>query len=175
MFYSNKVKKQSIWTVPDEIKDAVAHLEKDEKKIDENAEKGNHSMQAEEMLEVERVKAQIKESVKRKAEELTQLDEVVITKKAKTEEANGEEDDDDEDEESEEEEEWQREAAAQLAAEAEEERQLAEKEAKREAEAELQRAKETQIVMPEKVDLSLEEAKALFKVSSCAFDWSLGL
>ncbi|KAE9410486.1 HSP90-domain-containing protein [Gymnopus androsaceus JB14] len=158
VFYSNKVKKQSLWTVPDEIKNTVAQLEKDEM-----ADKGNHSMQAEEMLEVERVKAQIKETVKRKAQEDAQLDEVVITKKAKTEDAEEQVEEEEEEEESEEEEEWQREAAAQLAAEAEEEKKLAEEEVKREAESELQRAKESQIVMPDKVDLSLEEAKALFK------------
>ncbi|KAJ3930013.1 MAG: Hsp90 protein-domain-containing protein [Lentinula lateritia] len=158
VFYSHKVKKQSIWSVPDEIKDAVAQLELNEKKAGE----GEHLMQAEEMLEVERVKAEIKDTAKRKAGETedTHLDEVVITKKIKVEEAP---EDEDEEDESEEEEEWQREAAAQLAAEAEEEKKRAEEEARQEAEAELKRAKEAQIVMPEKVDLSIEEAKALFK------------
>ncbi|KAJ3852200.1 Hsp90 protein-domain-containing protein [Lentinula lateritia] len=158
VFYSHKVKKQSIWSVPDEIKDAVAQLELNEKKAGE----GEHIMQAEEMLEVERVKAEIKDTAKRKAGETedTQLDEVVITKKIRVEENL---EDEDEEDESEEEEEWQREAAAQLAAEAEEEKKRAEEEARQEAEAELKRAKEVQIVMPEKVDLSIEEAKALFK------------
>lgn len=164
VFYSHKVKKQSIWSVPDEIKDAVAQLELNEKKAGE----GEHLMQAEEMLEVERVKAEIKDTAKRKAGETedTHLDEVVITKKIKVEEAP---EDEDEEDESEEEEEWQREAAAQLAAEAEEEKKRAEEEARQEAEAELKRAKEAQIVMPEKVDLSIEEAKALFKVDKRAF------
>ncbi|GAW05304.1 peptide-binding protein [Lentinula edodes] len=158
VFYSHKVKKQSIWSVPDEIKDAVAQLELNEKKAGE----GEHLMQAEEMLEVERVKAEIKDTAKRKAGETedTHLDEVVITKKIRIEEAP---EDEDEEDESEEEEEWQREAAAQLAAEAEVEKKRAEDEARQEAEAELKRAKEAQIVMPEKVDLSIEEAKALFK------------
>ncbi|KAJ3741155.1 Hsp90 protein-domain-containing protein [Lentinula detonsa] len=154
VFYSHKVKKQSIWTVPDEIKDAVVQLELSERK----PEAGDHAMQAEAMLELERVKAEIKNTAKRKAVETedTQISEVVITKKAKVEE-------EEEEEESEEEEEWQREAAAQLAAEAEEETKRAEEEAKQEAEAELKRAKEAQIVMPDKVGLSIEEAKALFK------------
>ncbi|KAJ4478050.1 Hsp90 protein-domain-containing protein [Lentinula aciculospora] len=159
VFYSHKVKKQSIWTIPDQIKDAVAQLEVNEKKLEE----GNHSMQAEEMLEVERVKAEIKDTAKRKAAENedTQFNEVVI-KKAKIEEAT----EDDEEEEEASEEEWQREAAAQLAAEAEEEKKRVEEEARQEAELELKRAKEAQIIMPQKVDLSLDEAKALFKISS---------
>ncbi|KIK68186.1 hypothetical protein GYMLUDRAFT_216833 [Collybiopsis luxurians FD-317 M1] len=156
VFYSHKTKKQSVWTVPDEIQDAVAQLTKDEQRLSQQGEEGN-SIQAEEFLEVERVKAEIRENTKRKAAE---TDELVITKKAKI-----KEDEEDEDEESEEEE-WQREAAVQLAAEAEEEKRRAEEEAKREAEAaedELKRTKEAQIVMPEKVDLSIEEGKALFK------------
>ena len=66
--------------------------------------------------------------------------------------------------------EWQREAAAQLAAEAEEEerrreeeRQRQEEEAKRLKEAEKQKGA-PQLNMPERVDLSIDEAKALFKV-----------
>ncbi|KAJ3830537.1 Hsp90 protein-domain-containing protein [Lentinula raphanica] len=163
VFYSHKVKKQSLWTVPDEIKDAVAHLESSEKKL----EAGSFSKEAEEMLELERVKAEIKNTSKRKVidePEDTRLNEVVITKKAKVEEIpEGEENEEEEEEDSEEEEEWQKEAAAQLAAEAEEEKRRAEEEAKQEAEAELQRAKEAQITIPDRVDLSIEEAKALFK------------
>ncbi|KAF5393835.1 hypothetical protein D9757_000038 [Collybiopsis confluens] len=149
VFYSHKVKKQSVWTIPDEIKDALAQFTKLEKRQGD----GN-LIRAEELLEVERVKAEITENAKRKAAE-TELDQLSVTKKAKVETEENEEGDDEESEE----EDWQREATAQLAVEAEEE---AEREAKA-VEEEFQRAKEAQIVMPDKVDLSLEEAKALFK------------
>ena len=84
--------------------------------------------------------------------------------------SDGTSDEDEEEEESEEEEEWQREAAAQLAAEAEEEKRrqeeekvLQEEEARKLKEAEKQKGS-TQLNMPERVDLSIDEAKALFKV-----------
>ncbi|KAK7470671.1 hypothetical protein VKT23_002093 [Stygiomarasmius scandens] len=153
IFYSHKIKKQSVWTVPDEIKDAVALLE--------NEEKGQED-KTEEQLEVERIKSQVQELVKRKASDDEQLDEVVISKKARIDDDT---EDDSEEEEEREEEDWEREAVAQLAAEAEEHKKR-EEEAKRAAEiaeAEALKAKETQLNMPERVDLSIEEAKALFK------------
>ncbi|KAG5646569.1 hypothetical protein DXG03_002872 [Asterophora parasitica] len=152
VFYSHKVKKQSIWTVPDEIKAAVENLEKDELKKRDRPIK----IVSEEALEVQRIKEEV--LVKRKAEDNVPLDEVVISKKARVEDEEEEEDESDESEE----EDWQREAAAQLAAEAEEERVRKEEEAARLKEAEAQ-AKRTQLNMPERVDLSIEEAKALFK------------
>ncbi|TDL13252.1 hypothetical protein BD410DRAFT_735577 [Rickenella mellea] len=99
------------------------------------------------------------------------MDEIIVSKKARVEDA--EEDEDEEDADESEEEEWQKEAAAQMAAEAEEdarrqeeEAKLAEEEAKK-AEKELKKkaaAKGTAgINMPARVDLSIEEAKALFK------------
>lgn len=129
---------------------------------------------------IDRIKNELKGTVKRKAEE-TPLYELVMAKKAKVDndgkdetDSDGDEDEDEDDEE----EEWQREAAAQLAAEAEEERQRQEEQKKREEveeqkqkelEAEAQRAQATRSInMPTKVDLSIDEAKALFKVS---IDW----
>lgn len=171
IFYSHKIKKESVWTVPDEIRDAVEQFEREE------AEKLKHHKQdpvtaaaaaeaqkveRELSLEVERVKGEVQAMVKRKAEEVVPIDEVVVTKKVRVEQYEQEEDS-----ESDEEEEWQREAAAQLAAEAEAERKrVAEMErTQRAAEEEVERLKAAQINMPERVDLSLEEAKALFKVS----------
>jgi len=116
--------------------------------------------------EIERIKSEVQDAVKRKAE--VPVDEMVISKKARIEEVD--EDDQDSDDDSEEED-WQREAAAQLAAEAEEEKERVEegvKSAEEEAE-EVRKVKETpQLNMPARVDLSIEEAKALFKVA-----WSL--
>jgi len=165
VFYSHKAKKESVWMVPDEIKEAVEKLEKEESKKQEKTANapadGASKAELERAMEVQRIKEEVQAMVKRKAEDSVPLDEVVIAKKAKVEE---EEDEGDESDESEEEE-WQREAAAQLAAEAEAEiiRQEAEAVRLKEAEAEAKRA---QLNMPERVDLSIEEAKALFKVRS---------
>ena len=173
-FYSHKVEKRSIWTVPDEIKEAVEALEKEE----QHAAEALIKEQEEEAtrVETERVKAQIaKETAKRKAQDPVPVDEVVISKKARVDDEPEDEEMDDEDEDSdsdddEEVEEWQKEAAAQLAAEAEEH----ERQQREEDEAELKRIRDEetlkeeyktqQLNMPAKVDLAPEEAKALFKV-----------
>lgn len=106
--------------------------------------------------------------MKRKAEGPVPIDEVVVNKKVKVEGAISEEESEsagDDDDEEEEEEEWQREAAQQLATEAEEERKRAEERQKVE-ELEARRSREVaDIAVPQRVDLSIEEGKALFKVS----------
>ncbi|KIJ70580.1 hypothetical protein HYDPIDRAFT_78529 [Hydnomerulius pinastri MD-312] len=173
VFYTHKVKKESFWTVPEEIKDAVEEFERAEAHEAEQAKlQHQEDVMRIEREEVERIKAEVQGLVKRKAtDEPEPLDEVVITKKARVEEEEEEEeagtdDGGEEDEEESEEEEWQREAAAQLAAEAEEEKQRQEEEAQlaKEAEEEAKRAQEKQqLHMPNRVDLSLDEAKALFK------------
>ncbi|KAJ8482248.1 hypothetical protein ONZ45_g15022 [Pleurotus djamor] len=163
VFYTNKAQKSSVWTVPDEIKDAVAALEAEEKEAEgraaREAEEAMESVKDEQLKEIERIRSEVEGMVKRKAEDPEPVSEVA-SKKPRIEE-------DDDDDDSEEEEEWQREAAAQLAAEAEEEKKRkAEEEAERlkaEAEAEAKAKEHPQIVMPERVDLSIEEAKALFK------------
>ena len=172
VFYTHRIEKRSVWTIPDEIKDAIAALEEQEK--EEQANKAR--IEEEERKEVKRAKAEAREAAgKRKAEEVVALDEVVISKKARVDEeeeegVDDEDEDEDEDEESEEEEEWQREAAAQLAAEAEAEKKRQEEEKKRREEeearlkAEEEAAKNKPLTMPNRVDLSIEEAKALFKV-----------
>ncbi|KAJ7781274.1 Hsp90 protein-domain-containing protein [Mycena metata] len=161
VFYSHKVKKESIWHVPEEIKAAVEALEKEEREKEAGA-------PPDISREIDRIKNEVAEAVKRKAEEPIPVDEVVITKKAKT------DNEEDESEESEEEE-WEQEAAAQLAAEAEEEKQRVAEEEKRlkeEAEAENQKLMAAQLNMPKRVDLSVEEAKALFKASLFGIDAS---
>ena len=164
-FYTHKVKKESVWTVPDEIKDAVANLEKEEaeKATRDEMEKRENAkiMEQERLVEAQRIKAEVQEAMKRKAEDAP-VDEVVISKKARVED----EEEEDSEQESEEEEEWQREAAAQLAADAEKERKRVEveEEEKMLKEAEEEARKVKGHPMPERVDLSIEEAKALFKV-----------
>ncbi|KAG6880045.1 hypothetical protein C0992_007362 [Termitomyces sp. T32_za158] len=163
VFYAHKVRKESVWIVPEEIKEAVEALQKKEQS------QRNGGQEDLEQAEIHRVKEEIQSIVKRKAEESILSDEVVV-KKAKIEEPE-EEDDEDEGTESEEED-WQREAAAQLAAEAEQEKSRQEQEKERlEKEAEAQR--QAQLNIPDRVDLSIEEAKALFKASMArreAFD-----
>ncbi|KAH9938277.1 uncharacterized protein B0H18DRAFT_966380 [Fomitopsis serialis] len=162
VFYTHKVEKRSVWTVPYEIQDAIAALEREEGESRSGSE-------AARMVEVERIKSEVNDMVgKRKAEEPVPMDEVVITKKMKVDDTDEEEEEESSSEE-EEEEEWQREAAAQLAAEAEEEKRRQEEE-KRQEEEEAKRMKEAekakgapQLNMPERVDLSMDEAKALFK------------
>ncbi|KAI0796793.1 hypothetical protein C8Q75DRAFT_710216 [Abortiporus biennis] len=164
-FYTNKATKTSLWTIPDEIKDAVEALEREESEHTKVSE-------AETMKEVERIKSEVHDIVgKRKANEgPVPLEEVTISKKARVEKDEDEEaDEEEEDEEESEEEDWQREAAAQLAAEAEEEKKRQEEEKKRieeEKAKELAEAESRQskpLNMPERVDLSVDEAKALFK------------
>lgn len=171
IFYTHKVEKRSVWTVPDEIRDAVTKLEREEEEAKFKAEEEAAKAEEAREMEVEHIKSEVDEMVgKRKAEEPVPVDEVVITKKQKIDE---DEDEDGEEEDSDEEEEdWQREAAAQLAAEAEEERLRQEEEKKREEEEanllkEAEKAKGApQLNMPDRVDLSIDEAKALFKVRS---------
>ena len=169
-FYTHKVKKESVWTVPDEIKDAVAALELREAEEKEQGaqEDDEEARRIEVDREVERIKSEVQDLVgKRKAEEPVPVDELVISKKARVEDV--EEDEDEEDDESEEED-WQREAAAQLAAEAEEQKRIQEEQKKLEEEerakqlAEAEAAQSKQLNMPNRVDLSIDEAKALFKV-----------
>jgi hypothetical protein len=172
IFYSHKIKKESIWTVPDEIQDEVEKFEYEESEKQGQpkpnavtvAEEEARKAEREISLEVERIKGEVQAMVKRKAEELVSIDEVVITKKARVEQEEQEEQEEDSESD---EEEWQREAAVQLAAEAEAERKRLEEmeRAQKAAEEEAQRLRAAQINMPERVDLSLEEAKALFKVS----------
>ncbi|KAI0092715.1 hypothetical protein BDY19DRAFT_990412 [Irpex rosettiformis] len=162
IFYTHKGRKESVWVVPEEIRDGVEALEKRED------EERRVRAKAEEEKRVEQAKEA--KAAKRKAEETMPVEEVVISKKAKVEDEEEDSDEDDEDEDESEEEEWQREAAAQLAAEAEEEKKRQEEELKRLEEeekarkaAEAEALKNKPLNMPERVDLSLDEAKALFK------------
>ena len=168
VFYTNKAKKESVWTIPDEIKDAVELLnaKEEEDKVQaekDSQEKAQRDAVAEQEREIERIRMEVQEVVKRKAEDVSPpLDESTTSKKPRLrdhvedepEEGEGTEDDKEED--------WEREAAAQLAKEAEEEKRRQQEE----AEAAQKKAKESapQILIPDRVDLSIDEGKALFKV-----------
>jgi transcription elongation regulator 1 len=174
VFYTNKAKKESVWTIPDEIKDAVELLDKQEEddkiRAGKQAQEETRSdVEAEQEREIERVRMELQGLVKRKAEDTSQSDEIVISKKPRVEDQEGDkidEADDTDDSEEGEEEDWQREAAAQLAKEAEEEEQRQREEDEKAKAEEARRAKESapQITIPDRVDLSIEEGKALFKV-----------
>jgi hypothetical protein len=174
VFYTNKAKKESMWTIPDEIKDAVELLNKQEEddkiRVGKQAqEETRGEVDAEQEREIERVRMELEQVVKRKAEDISHSDEIVISKKPRVEDQVGDkvdEADDTDDSEESEEEDWQREAAAQLAKEAEEEEQRQREEDEKAKAEEARRAKESapQITMPDRVDLSIEEGKALFKV-----------
>ncbi|TFK28756.1 HSP90-domain-containing protein [Coprinopsis marcescibilis] len=160
IFYSNKTTKQSSWVVPPEIAEAVMTF--DQAPPAATAPPSTKSSA--------KTNAPTKDA-KRKIDEVQAIDEFVAPKKAKI--LDDEEDDfEDSSEDEEEEEEWQREAADQLAKEAEEFERIRKEE---EEEAKQQRLREDeesrkqnkngrpQLNMPAKVDLSIEEAKALFK------------
>lgn len=171
VFYTNKAKKQSVWTVPDEIKDAVELLNKQEeggkfREGKQTQEKMRGDAEAEQEREIERVRMEVQEVVKRKAEDVPPSGDVVISKKPRVED----QDEDKEEvaestdgEQESEEEEWQREAAVQLAKEAEEEKKRQE-EIEKANEAQKSKESVPQLHMPDRVDLSIEEGKALFKV-----------
>ncbi|KAH9951680.1 hypothetical protein B0H21DRAFT_842655 [Amylocystis lapponica] len=173
VFYTHKVKKESVWTVPEEIRDAVQALEEDEAAEQARGERDASERiakdaEAARMREIERIKMEVQDIVgKRKAEEGVPVDEVIISKKARVEEDEEDEEDSEDGDESEEED-WQREAAAQLAAEAEVEKKKQEEESLRQEEEARQTKEQAekgarQLNMPDRVDLSIDEAKALFK------------
>ena len=165
VFYSHKGRKESVWTVPDEIKDGLEQLEQHERKEEQSKTKNGQMDKSEQGTPG---------TAKRKAEEPILVDEVFITKKSRTDNDLSDENDEEDMSEEDEDEQWQLEAAVQLAKEADELRR------KREQQIEVeqdpgskenqvtesnQQAQSEQHIVPAKVDLSIEEAKALFKVS----------
>ena len=145
-FYFHKVRKESVWAIPEEIRSAVEGLQTEERREQPTQDS-------------------ISVNSKRKAEIPLVGDETVVNKRAKI-----DDDDGDNDEETSEDRDWQRQAAEQLATEAEEERKRVEAEMEKEKEEEVQRVRAAaEIIMPQKVDLSIEEGKALFKVSLTLF------
>ncbi|KAI0307113.1 hypothetical protein B0F90DRAFT_1622551, partial [Multifurca ochricompacta] len=172
VFYTNKVKKESIWTVPDEIKEAVKLLETQEDDDTlpvgkEALEKALRDAEADQEREIERVRMEVQEVVKRKAEDTSPVDEIINSKRPrmKKQEEHVEDVEVTEGDGESEGEEWLKEAAAQLAKGAEEEKgnqQAAEQEQDVE-QAPKPRESALQPPIPDRVDLSIEEGKALFK------------
>lgn len=165
-FYSHKIRKESVWIVPEEIESDVKAFEQQEREREDMSSRkepvGENEL--ENSPQEEPTKHEGRKSVKRKVDHSVPLDEVEITKRTKV----AEEEESEESEESEEED-WQREAAAQLADEAAEERKRVEEEERRAKEAEAEAKRTTAVNIPEKVNLSLDEAKALFKVKVWLF------
>ena len=155
VFYSNKVTRKSLWTVPEEIQDAVSLLEKQSLPAAPVDKK-----RAQEQAEIDRIKAEVEDATKRKADDEPDSTESAPKKrKVEIEEVDEDESSDDDDEP---EEEWQKEAAAQLAAEAEVE---AERQKQEELERVAEEAREKERKKEaEKLNLSIEEGKAMFKV-----------
>jgi transcription elongation regulator 1 len=177
VFYNNKSTKQSVWTIPEEIAVAVEAIEQEEtearkREEEERLEAEQKRAEEERAMEIERIKTEVQDMVgKRKADATV---EEAVSKKARVEDVPEDSDSEESDMED-----WQREAAAQLAKEAEEEKERQEEERKREEEAERkameeEKARQRQVNVPNRVDLSLDEAKALFKVCYsfvCARFW----
>jgi hypothetical protein len=146
-FYFHKLRKESVWAIPEEIRSVVEGLRTEEPRQQPTQDSNPVNS-------------------KRKAEIPLVGDETAISKRAKI----NDDDDGVNDEETSEDGDWQRQAAEQLATEAEEERKRVEAEIEREKEEEIQRVRAAaEIIMPQKVDLSIEEGKALFKVSLALF------
>jgi transcription elongation regulator 1 len=145
-FYSHKLKKESVWAIPEEVRSAIERLQTEERRQQPTQDS-------------------ISVNSKRKAEISLVGDETLVNKRAKINDEDDDDNDGDNDEETSGDEDWQRQAEEQLATEAEEERKRVEAEMEKEKEEEARVRAAAEIIMPQKVDLSIEEGKALFKVS----------
>ncbi|KAG8729188.1 hypothetical protein FRC11_009330, partial [Ceratobasidium sp. 423] len=145
VFYTHTDRKESVWTCPEEIADAVAELEREEEaakeaereqEMREKAEREQREKEEQEKLEVERVRKEAEAAgAKRKAEESGEN----ATKKPRMEEEDGEEA-------------WQRQVAEEMAQEDEP------APGKKNAETAVPPA----FKVPDQVKLNPDEAKALF-------------
>jgi transcription elongation regulator 1 len=159
VFYNNKATKASVWIIPEEIREEVQALEAEEA-----------AAERQKQLDAEAARSKGAAAPKRKADTVAGAG-AAAKKKLKT----GSGDEEEGSEESEEED-WQREAAAQLAAEAEAMEKLKKEEKEMLAESARQAEREmaekaAKLNLPRREDLSIEEAKALFKV--CCRDIAL--
>ena len=170
VFFFEKESKRSEWSVPDEIKEEVDALETEEKEKREAAEREEKEKEERDRLErlkeKQRVRLELEEDRARKRKALEETG-GGREKKAKTEhdgETGGKGDEeygpaDDDDEEA-----WMRAVAAEFAE--------ADQKAKEDEEDEREKVQETAeeaakkvFAVPDKVNVSLEEGRALFKVS----------
>jgi transcription elongation regulator 1 len=182
VFYFEKESKRSEWTVPEEIREAVEALEAEEReqkaKEEEEEEEKRKAERLEKLREQERIRLEVEEERKRKAEKRKAErdaeggagmgDGERKAKMAKT-DGEGEEEEEEDDglygpEDEQDEAEWMKAVAAEFAAadQAEQEENEKTKEATERDEAE---AAKKVFAVPEKVNVSLEEGRALFKAS----------
>ena len=163
VFYSHKVRKESTWTIPEEIKEQVERLDEERRQREEQAMielKSKERREQSEEMEIERIKHEVQELVKRKA---APVEEVIVMKKPRIGD-DVSEDESDEDA-SDEEVERQGEATEEPAADAQEQKRL--EEVKGDGEKiNVTNEGPLPLPMPDRVNLSIEEAKALFKVSA---------
>ena len=170
VFYFEKGSKRSEWSVPDEIKEEVEALEKEEaeEKSREEEEKKAKAEQErlERLKERERIRREVEEERKKKRKAAEESGGEV--KKVKTEGETGEKKEEgdgdnapaDEDDEAA----WQRAVAAEFAEQDAKTKEEEEEEKERVKESEAEAAKKV-FAAPTSVNVSLEEGRALFKVS----------
>ena len=175
VFYFEKENKRSEWTVPDEIKDAVAQLEEEERKKKEEKDKEEQEKieqeRIEKLKELERIRAEIDAERKKKEEAEKERkrkqredgeDDAPEEKKAKVGGQEQEEEDVVGPEGEEDEEAWMKAVAAEFAEkDAQTKKDLEEQDEKTKKE-EAEAAKKV-FAVPEKVNVSVEEGRALFK------------
>ncbi|WVR07149.1 hypothetical protein IAU60_004190 [Kwoniella sp. DSM 27419] len=180
VFYFEKESKRSEWTVPDEIKDAVAALEEEEKAAEEvKAKEERDRIEAErveKLRELERIRLEVEEEKRKRAAEAEkkrkERDEVDgaqerDTKLAKVDGEEGQRGDNAEEgdmgpTDEQDEAEWMKAVAAEFAAAdqaAEEEKQRTAEDIKKDEEE----AAKKVFAVPAKVQVSQEEGRALFK------------
>ncbi|KAH7326818.1 hypothetical protein B0J17DRAFT_741198 [Rhizoctonia solani] len=148
VFFTHTERKESVWTCPEEIADAVAELEREEEaakeaereqEIREKAEKERREKEEQEKLEIERVRKEAEAAgAKRKAEESGEG----ATKKPRVEEEDDEE--------------WQRQVAEEMALEE------GESAPGRQSAMDTETSVPPVFKVPDQVKLNPEEAKALF-------------
>ncbi|KIJ53807.1 hypothetical protein M422DRAFT_25572 [Sphaerobolus stellatus SS14] len=182
VFYTHKEKKESVWEVPEEIKDEVEKLELEEKEKEERDKEELERKQREELEnaqverrraereEVERVKNEIKAATggKRKAEEAAEDGDEASQKKPRVEDGHEEEEDDEDADADADGDEEMEDGVGSERSKSQPARTISKSEEKRnkkqaEALAVQEEAAKKAFNIPARVDLSIDEAKALFK------------
>lgn len=198
VFYFEKESKRSEWSVPEEIREEVGELEAEEKRVKDEKiameEEKRKEERLERMREQERVRMEVEEERKRGAEKRKKVSEGTegkVVKKVKREEGEevklGDDDQqaetvngsgvkveagDDEEkygpQDEEDEADWMKAVAAEFAAEEKNQAQQEQEDKENTAKAEEEAAKKV-FAVPNKVQVTLEEGRALFKVSYSEF------
>ncbi|XAO23748.1 hypothetical protein I312_102528 [Cryptococcus bacillisporus CA1280] len=175
VFYFEKENKRSEWTVPDEIKEAVAQLEEEERKKKEEKEREEQEKieqeRIEKLKELERIRAEVEAERKKKEEAEKERkrkqredgeDDAPEEKKAKVGDQEQQEDDVVGPEGEEDEEAWMKAVAAEFAEKDAQTKKDLEEQDEKTKDEEAEAAKKV-FAVPEKVNVSVEEGRALFK------------